>query len=177
MTNRNDPDVELLFTTESIDHEIRQIGEQLASDLGDDALLVSLLSDSVILVADLVRAIQKPVRFEFIQVDYSPRDGAAEILQIEYPIPFELRGTDLLLVRDLTTTGVIESYLVQQLSQLGARRVRVLSLVDIPARRTTDLEPTFPLLTLEKDVGILVGYGLKYGGRFGNLPYIGRLRS
>jgi hypoxanthine phosphoribosyltransferase len=175
MTKTKEPAIELLFDADTIQRGVRELGDELHDEVSEDLLLVSLLSESVVFVADLVRAIQSPVRFEFIQVDVSPRGEAGEIMQIEYPIPFELEGSDLLLVRDLTTSGVIEGYLVQQFLQLGARRVRVVSLLDLPERRTTDFEPDYRLLTRTGEVGTLVGYGLKHGGRFGNLPYIGQL--
>ena len=176
MTNTAEPAIQLLFDAASIREGVEKLGNALHEDVSEDLLLVSLLSESVVFVADLVRAIRSPVRFEFIQVDVSTQGGAEEIMQIEYPIPFELEGSDLILVRDLTTSGVIEGYLVTQFQQLGARRVRVVSLLDLPERRTTDFEPDYRLLTRSGEVGTLVGYGLKHGGRFGNLPYIGQLQ-
>jgi len=175
MTEHDEQSVELIQDATTIRTKVRGLGAELNSAVSDELLVISLLNESVVFVADLVRAIQSPVRFEFIQVDVSRQRESNEIMTIEYPIPFELAGSDLLLVRDLTTSGVIESYLVQQFQQLGARRVRVVSLIDLPERRTTEFESDHRLFTRTGDVGTLVGYGLKHAGRFGNLPYIGQL--
>lgn len=175
MSQDEPQNVDLLYDEATIHEKIEDLGRVLTGDLGEKALLVSLLNASVLVVADLVRAIRRRLRFEFVQVEMSRQDPEGEIVKIEYPVPFEVKGADLLLIRDLTTTGVIESYLVQQFQQLGAERVQVASLMDIPERRTTDFEPDYRLFSLKNEVGTLVGYGLKADGRFGNLPYLGQL--
>lgn len=166
-----------LYDSETVQSAVGSLGRKLSEELEAEPLLISLLNESVLFIADLVRAMDRPVRYEFIQVDYSPDDEADEILNIQYPMPFELQGADVLLVRDLTTSGVIESYLVEQFRQHGARRVRVASLLDFPDRRTTDFEPHFSAFTAPADAGTLIGYGMKHKGRHGNLPYIAQLPS
>jgi hypoxanthine phosphoribosyltransferase len=110
------------------------------------------------------------VRFELVHVEYSE----GEVLRIQYPIPIEIEGQSVLLVKDVVSSGVIESYLEQQLRERGARDVRVVALIDHPAERKTALEVEYRALSTARD-GVLVGYGLKHEGRYGNLPYIGRL--
>jgi hypoxanthine-guanine phosphoribosyltransferase len=85
-----------------------------------------------------------------------------------------LEGAHLLLVRDITTTGVIENYLTAQLLQRGAATVRVVTLVDFREERTTDFNPDYIGFTPPRG-GQLIGYGIKDQGRFGNLPFIGQL--
>ncbi|MCH9649512.1 MAG: hypoxanthine phosphoribosyltransferase [Deltaproteobacteria bacterium] len=176
MTTSTDPqEIEVLFDAESIQERVEDLGRTLEKDMEGEPLFVSLLSGSVPFVADLVRAFNSPLRYEFIQVGYAPNEDDAEILDIQYPVAFEVSGRDLLLVRDVTTSGVIESYLVSQFLQLGAKRVLVASLVDVPERRTTDFEADFHLFSTTSDARTLVGYGLKHEGLHGNLPFIGQL--
>jgi hypoxanthine phosphoribosyltransferase len=155
----------------------------LAEGGGDEPLLLAILGGSLIFLADLVRAIDRPVRFELMQVGYS--EGSAEpesgtpreaegIRNIHYPIPVEIAERRVVVLKDVVASGVIEVYLAEQLRQHGAREVRFAALIDIPDARKTGFTVDYRAFTTWRD-GILVGYGLKHEGRYGNLPYIGRL--
>jgi hypoxanthine phosphoribosyltransferase len=168
-------DVELLLPADEIEREVLALGRRLHGELGDtDPLFLTLLGGSVIFLADLVRAYPAPVRFEFVHVGYHhPEVTAAEVLEIHYPIPVDLAGQHLLVVKDVVTSGVTETYLAEQLGDRGAASVRVVALIDMPEERKTDLAVDYRAFALER-TGPLVGYGLKHDGRFGNLPYLGR---
>jgi hypoxanthine phosphoribosyltransferase len=185
-------DIEPLFDAEALRDRVAELGRRVGEEIGrEDPLVLALVGGSVIFFADLVRAIGRPVRYELIHVDYSdggPATGAAggaggmgpvagaddQVLSIHYPIPIELEGQSVLLVKDVVTSGVIESYLDQQLRERGARAVRVVALIDKPAERKTALEVDYLAFSTDR-AGTLVGYGLKHRGRWGNLPYLGLL--
>ncbi|HEX6865575.1 MAG TPA: phosphoribosyltransferase family protein, partial [Thermoanaerobaculia bacterium] len=131
---------------------------------------------SVIFLADLVRAIGRPVRYEFIDVGLSGNEeNGSEVVQIRYPIPLDIAGQSVLVVKDVVSSGVTEPYLEQQLKDHGAREVRFAALIDMPDERKTEFELHYRALTAERQGGLLVGYGLKHRGRYGNLPSVGRL--
>lgn len=169
-----DDAIQPVFSRAEIAERVGVLGRRLGRELPADALLVSLLGGSVIFLADLVRAIDRPVHYEFIHVETSGGEDAATPLALQWPIPFSVTGADVLLLKDVVTSGVTETYLMQQLSDHGAARVRLAALVDIPAERKTDLAADYRVFTAER-TGTLVGYGLKHAGGYGNLPYIGRL--
>jgi hypoxanthine phosphoribosyltransferase len=173
-----DPSIEPLFQADEIEREVLDLGRRLAGDLSEeDPLFLSLLSGSVIFLADLVRAYESPVRYEFVQVAYHhPEIAAAELLEIQYPIAFDIADQNLVVVKDVVSTGVTENYLAQQFLQKGARSVRFAALIDLPDERRTELEVLYRAFSLKR-TSPLVGYGLKHEGRYGNLPYIGRLEG
>ena len=171
------PAVEPLFDEQTVRDSVAVLGRQLTAELGDeDPLLIALLGGSVIFLADLVRAIDRPVRFEFIDADYHVDPGAAEdgLLSIRYPIPIDIAGQSLLVLKDVVSSAVTEPYLEQQLRDHGAREVRFAALIDMPDERKTAFDLQYRALVTHRH-GLLVGYGLKHQGRFGNLPYVGRL--
>jgi hypoxanthine phosphoribosyltransferase len=176
--NRND--IEPLFDAETVHRSIRDLGKRIGEELADDEdlLLVALLGGSVIFLADLVRAIDRPVRFEFIQVGSAAADTATEtgVTEIRYPLPLDVAGQSVLVLKDVVSSGVTEPYLEQQLRNHGAREVRFAALIDIPDERKTEFEVSYAAFRTGRQ-GILVGYGLKQDARFGNLPYVGRLRE
>ena len=173
------PEIETLFDTETVRESVAALGRRLSEELaGEDPLLVALLGGSVIFLADLVRAIEKPVRFEFIDVAYQedPDAGTEDggLTRIHYPIPIDIAGQSVLVLKDVVSSGVTEPYLEQQLRDHGAREVRFAALIDMPDERKTAFDLHYHALTTRRR-GLLVGYGLKHQGRYGNLPYVGRL--
>ncbi|HEY8144160.1 MAG TPA: phosphoribosyltransferase family protein [Kofleriaceae bacterium] len=155
---------------------IVELGKKLDSELrADDPLVLSIIGGSLMMLADLLRVVATPLRFELIHVDYGApaRDQA---LQIHFPVPVDVAGQSLLLLKDVVSTGIIETYLANELRERGARAVRFAALVDVPSERKTELAVDYPLFTEERQ-GAFVGYGLKHDGRHGNLPYLGRVQE
>jgi hypoxanthine phosphoribosyltransferase len=166
------PSLDPLFDAEAVRAGVTALGERITRELGDDdPLLVALLGGSVIFLADLVRAIGRPIRYEFIHVGSEVESG---VMQIQYPIPVDIAGQNVLVIKDVVASGVTEPYLEQQIRDHGARTVRFAALIDIPDDRKTGFEVSYSVFSTPRQ-GVLVGYGLKHDGRFGNLPYVARL--
>lgn len=169
-------DIEILIEGPALQEKINELGRRIGEELADeDPLLIALLGGSVIFLADLARAIPKPVRFEFIQVG-SEEAAEADVVQIRYPLPLDVAGQSVLVLKDVVASGITEPYLEQQLRDHGAREVRFAALIDIPDERKTPFQTRYSAFRTGRE-GQLVGYGLKHGGRFGNLPYVGRLKG
>lgn len=171
--------LEPLFDADAVRAHVQELGKRIGEELaGEDPLLIALLGGSVIFLADLVRAIDRPVRFEFIQVGSGPAGEGAEpgVTQIRYPLPLDVAGQSVLVLKDVVTSGVTEPYLEQQLRDHGAREVRFAALIDIPDERKTDFQVGYAAFETGRQ-GLLVGYGLKHDGRYGNLPYVARIRE
>lgn len=179
MSDLKPNDIEPLFDAETLRKSIADLGRRITQELADDdPLLVALLGGSVIFLADLVRAIERPVRFEFIQVgqDESAESADPAVTRIRYPLPLEVEGQSVLVLKDVVSSGVTEPYLEQQLRDHGAREVRFAALIDIPDERKTAFEVSYAAFRTGRQ-GVLVGYGLKQDARYGNLPYVGRIRG
>jgi hypoxanthine phosphoribosyltransferase len=173
------PDIETLFGAEEVRDSVAALGLRIDAEIGgEDPLLIALLGGSVIFLADLVRAIPRPVRYEFIDVAYRVDPAVStetdEVLRIQYPIPVEIAGRSVLVLKDVVSSGVTEPYLEQQLRDHGAAQVRFAALIDLPDERKTAFDLQYRALTSHRH-GVLVGYGLKADGLYGNLSYVGRL--
>jgi hypoxanthine phosphoribosyltransferase len=170
------PRIETVHDQATIQDRVRALGRRLDAELGaEDPLVLSLIGGSLILLADLLRAVSRPLRYELIHVEYGApqRD---ETLQIYFPVPIDVAGQNLLLLKDVASTGVIETYLSNELRERGAKSVRFAALIDVPSERKTEFAVDYPLFT-EQRQGAFVGYGLKRDGRYGNLPYLGRIQD
>lgn len=168
-------DIELLHDRSEVEAAVARLGQRIDDELGDeDPLVLSLVGGSLVFLADLIRAIERPIRYELIRIRHS-QDGGDGALGIRFPIPVDVHGESLLVLKDVTDTGVTEPYLISQLRDHGARAVRVASLLDLPMERKTDFEADYSVF-VSRRAGTFVGYGLKLAGRYGNLPYLGRVR-
>jgi hypoxanthine phosphoribosyltransferase len=170
------PSIVPLYDAAAIAARVRELGALLERDREfADPLVVALLGGSVVFLADLIRTISTPVRFEFIHVQYEPGDSE-EAMRIHYPIPVEVAGQRILVLKDVVSSGVIETYLGNELRLHGAKEVRFAALIDVPSERKTGFVLDHALFTVERS-GIFVGYGLKHLGRHGNLPYVGQIET
>ncbi|HBL26812.1 MAG TPA: hypothetical protein DD490_08265 [Acidobacteria bacterium] len=173
-TPDNPQDIDVLFDAATVRDRVSALGQQIGRQIGgEDPILIGLLEGSLVFLSDLVRAIPAPVRFELIQVHSGVDSG---VLRIEYPIPLDIAGQSIVVVKDVVASGVTEPYLAQQLRDHGARMVRFAALVDLPDERKTDFRPDYAAFSTPRR-GVLVGFGMKHGGRHGNFPGIGCLRG
>lgn len=170
-------DIQPLYDAQMIQEKVAKLGRQLEQDLGDsDPWIISIVGGSVLFLADLIRSLSQPVRFDFVQVQYSVSARDGDPLRIHYPISLDVNQQNLIIIKDVVSSGVIESYLASQFRDRGAQKVLFAALIDVPDQRTTDFQPDYSLFEAERQ-GTYVGYGLKHQGRFGSLPYIGVVES
>lgn len=168
-------DIQERFSVNRIADAVQDLGKELTRRLSNTTpLLISLLTGSVIFLADLVRAIDQPVKYEFIDVQFPKGDTRSRVHRLQYPISFNVVNQSILLVRDVTASGVIETYLRSQFLDQGAASVGFVSLINIENQRKVDFAPEHILFSCER-TGTFVGYGMKYEGKYGNLPYIGEI--
>ena len=170
-------EIQSLYDEETIQQKVTELGQRIGQDLGDaDPWVISIVGGSVLFLADLIRSMSQPVRFDFVQVQYSVSAHDGDLLEIHYPISLDVTNQNVVVIKDVVVSGVIENYLASQFRNLGAKNVVFAALIDVPDRRTTDFQPDYSLFRAEQQ-GIFVGYGLKHEGRFGSLPYIGQVKE
>jgi hypoxanthine phosphoribosyltransferase len=170
-------EIQPLFDAAIIQQKVQSLGRRLNENLvSADPWIISIVGDSVLFLADLIRAVPQPVRFDFIQVQYSRSSDDADLLEVHYPFALDVTDQNLVILKDVIASGVVENYLVSQFLGRGAKQVQFAGLINIPDQRKTDFRPDYSLFATERR-GTFVGYGLKHQGRYGNLPYIGLLEN
>jgi len=167
--------IQKLFDRDTVAERIRQLANQVQKDTGEaELMVVAVLSGAVVFLADLMRELENPVSFGFIQVKYTR--GSVREQAIHFPLPLDLEKRIVLVLKDVVTTGITESYLVEELHRHGVDRVLFAALVDQPSRRRTDFQADYHLFAPETD-GTFIGYGMSHDGRYGNLPFVGVLNE
>ena len=120
-----------------------------------------MLTGSIVLVADLIRRLDLPLRVGLVQArsyrGAATRPGQLEINDSMLP---DIRDRDVLLVDDIFDTGHTLAALHQQMQSLGPRSLRSAVLLRKLGRQEVDFEPDHVVFQIP-DV-FVVGYGLDY---------------
>lgn len=161
------------FGPDEIANRVYAVGQRIAADFPNGPIvLIAVLKGGALLMADLARAIPRPARLEYIDVI---RGGEEEIVDFHFVTPFDVKGADIIIVKDVIRSGIIESYLSDQLREEGPKSIRFAAIVDRPQERKSSLLVDYVLFPSED--GVLVGYGMEYQGEGGNFPFIGKVRT
>ncbi|MDF2548490.1 MAG: hypoxanthine phosphoribosyltransferase [Anaerosolibacter sp.] len=163
---------EVLFSQEDIRQRVMEMGSQIAKDYdGKKILVVSLLKGSFIFTADLVRAIDAPVKIEFMATaSYGHGEESSGQVSILYDLKDSLEGYDVLVVDDIADSGLTMKFVMEHLTTKKPASIKSCVLLDKPSRRQTELEADYVGFTIPDK--FIVGYGLNYGDYYRNVPYV-----
>lgn len=156
-----------------IARRVQDMARRISNDYPEETVvLIGMLKGGAFLTTDLARAIQRPVRLEYIDVLLG---GEEEILDFQFVRNFRVAGSDIIIVKDVIRSGIIESYLMDQLREENPSSIRFACLIDRPQERKSSLFADYVLFPSEE--GVLVGYGMDYRGIGGCFPFIATVRS
>jgi hypoxanthine phosphoribosyltransferase len=162
-----------MVTTEAIANRVRELGAQITRDYADRSLvLVCVLKGSFVFAADLARAIDLPVRIDFLGVrSYGEGTESSGVVQITQDLSKPIAVEDVLIVEDIVDTGLTIAHLMDLFRTRQPRSVKVCALLHKPARAKVDVKIDYLGFTIEDR--FVVGYGLDFAEKYRNLPYIG----
>ena len=168
------PPAELLSES-AIAARVKALGAQISADYaGKSLVLLCVLKGSFVFAADLARAIDLPLRVEFLGVrSYGDDTRSSGVVQITQDLTRPISGDHLLIVEDIVDTGLTLSYLREQLLARDPVDVKICALLHKPSRSVRPVPIDYLGFTVE-DV-FVVGYGLDYAEQYRNLPYVGVL--
>jgi hypoxanthine phosphoribosyltransferase len=164
-----------LLSESTIQARVKALGAQLAAEYaGKSLVLLCVLKGSFVFAADLARAIDLPLRVEFLGVrSYGDDTRSSGVVQITQDLTRPIAGDHVLIVEDIVDTGLTLSYLREQLMARTPASVKVCALLHKPSRSVRPVEIDYLGFTVE-DV-FVVGYGLDHAEQYRNLPYVGVL--
>jgi hypoxanthine phosphoribosyltransferase len=162
-----------LYTNDQINRRVRELGSEIsAAYQGERILLVCVLKGSFVFTADLARAIEGNVHVEFLGVQsYGEGTESSGVVQITQDLTRSIQDEHVLVVEDIVDTGLTISHLLDLLRTRNPSSVKVCALLHKPARTRIEVPIDYLGFTIEDK--FVVGYGLDWGQRYRNLPYIG----
>jgi hypoxanthine phosphoribosyltransferase len=176
-TDRAGYSVERMISAKAIAARIEDLAREIETAFADTEKLVvvGLLRGSFVFIADLVREIDLPVEVDFLEASsYGDSMESSREVRILKDLRGEIGGRDVLVVEDIVDTGHTLNHVVGLLRSRAPRRMRTIALLDKPTRREVDVRADW--IGFEIPDEFVVGYGIDYGQRNRNLPYIGKVR-
>jgi len=167
----------MLLTAEAIHERVRELGAMIERDYPDSnqpLLLVGVLKGAALFLADLVRAINRPLEFDFVAIaSYGAATKSSGEVRILKDLETAVSGKHVIIVEDILDTGLTLrfSYLIESLRARQAASVKVCVLLDKPSRRRVEVPVDYRGFVIEDR--FVVGYGMDYGEIYRNLPYVG----
>jgi hypoxanthine phosphoribosyltransferase len=166
----------VLITDEEIQGKIRELGDRITEDYqGKELLLVGVLKGAFVVMADLSRHIRLPLQFDFMAVSsYGAATKTSGVVRILKDLDHDIEGHDVLLVEDIVDSGLTLAYLLRNLRARRAASLEVCALLRKPEVQRVALDIKYEGFEIPPE--FVVGYGLDYGEKYRNLPYVATLK-
>lgn len=174
----------VIFSAEEIASRVRDLAGQIVRDYqeggkcdpyGRPILVVGLLKGAMPFMADLIRAMNIPLEYDFMAVS-SYRNGTSPgEVRVLKDLDRAIGHRDVLIVEDIVDTGHTLRHILRSLRARDPASLRVCTLLDKPHRREVEVPVDYVGFVLPENV-FVVGYGLDYGELYRNLPFIGVLK-
>ena len=143
---------------------------------GKPLTIVGVLTGSLMLLADLVRRVDLPLRVGLIQASsYRGKATSPGDLELNASLTPDLTGRHVLLIDDIFDTGKTLATIVERLSRENVASLRSAVLLWKEGRREVDLVPDHHCFKIPD--AFVVGYGLDFAERYRNLPYIAVIKD
>jgi len=169
--------ISTLISEADLAARVRALGEQITRDYqGKPLVLVCVLKGSFVFTADLARAIDLPLRVEFLGVrSYGEGTNSSGVVQITQDLSRPIEGEHLLIVEDIVDTGLTIAHLLELFGTRKPSSVKVCALLHKPARTRIEVPIDYLGFTIEDR--FVVGYGLDWAEKYRNLPAISVVES
>lgn len=160
---------DVILTEQEIADKVAELGQRITDDYaGRKPLLVGVLKGAFMFMADLSRAIDLPVEFDFMAVSsYGNSTKSSGVVRIVKDLDLELAGRDVIVVEDIIDSGLTLNYLRKNLQSRGPASLEVCALLLREGRQSADTDIKYPGFTIPPT--FVVGYGLDVGERYRNL--------
>ena len=163
--------MDTLIAAGDIQQRIGALASDIRRDHPDGVHLVCVLKGAFMFLADLTRALDGDATLDFIAVSsYGVSTKSSGQVQLLKDLSESIEGRDVVIVEDIVDTGLTLNYLQDILRARAPRSVRTACLLSKPSRRKIDVKVEY--IGFEIPDKFVVGYGLDYGEKYRNLPYI-----
>ena len=171
------PNLEILFSQETIQARIKELGAQITRDYaGLNPLLIGVLKGACFFLSDLLREIDTRLSIEFMAISsYGSSTRTSGEVRIMKDLDVPIEGRHILVVEDIVDTGLTLNYLLANLESRGAATVKLAALLDKFDRRERPVQIDY--LGFQIPDHFVVGYGLDFAERYRNLPFIAVLKN
>ncbi|MEN3611261.1 hypoxanthine phosphoribosyltransferase [Plantactinospora sp. ZYX-F-223] len=177
-----DADIDhVIISEEQIREKIAELAKQVAADYAgskDGILLVCVLKGAIMFMADFARALGRhgpSAELEFMALSsYGQGTTSSGTVRIRKDLDRDIAGRHVVVVEDIVDSGLTLSWLLRYLESRAAASVEVVALF----RKPDAIKVSVPVKYVGFDIPseFVVGYGLDFGERYREVPYVGVLK-
>jgi hypoxanthine phosphoribosyltransferase len=166
----------LLSKEELHDGVLRMADEIVGLYENRQLTIVGVLTGSVVLMADLIRLIDLPMRVGVLQASsYRGATTTRGELVINSELMLDISGRDVLLVDDIFDTGHTLVQVLEKMRDFEPTTIRSAVLLRKYGRQEVEYQPDFIGFDIPDE--FVVGYGLDFEDMYRNLPYVAALEA
>lgn len=144
------------LTHDEIQEIVTRLAKEIEIDYHDKEIIhICPLKGSCIFLADLVRKINLKQQVDFVQVGAIEKNGA---IRLHKDISVNITGKHVLIIEEIIDTARTLTFLKQRLLAASPASLKIVTLLDKPARRELPIKPDYVGLTIEDRY--MVGYGM-----------------
>ena len=167
--------VKQILDSNQIREGVRQLAAQVKAIYDDQPItIVAILTGSLVLLADLIRQLEMPLRVAAIQASRlrTPDEPRQDMIIADALLP-NLKNRDVLVIDDIFDTGHTLVEVLAQLLQHQPASLRSAVLMRKVGRSEVPIVPDMVMFEIPDE--FVVGYGLDYEDRFRNLTSVAAL--
>jgi hypoxanthine phosphoribosyltransferase len=144
--------------------EIKELVSKIAKEIetdykGLEIVFICALKGSVPFIADLMRAVNLPQRVDFVKVTAASDDTNEDmVIKITKDLSLNITGKHVIIVEEIIDTARTLLFLRDRLLTAQPASLKIVTLLDKPARRVVKLKPDYVGRVIEDRY--VVGYGL-----------------
>jgi hypoxanthine phosphoribosyltransferase len=161
---------QVLFSADQIAGRMADLGQEISLAYPDGLLIIANQRASLIFLADLVRQIQVPVDYDFVDLGRVTVDKETPVLFVRQTGRIDIKDRDVLLLTDIVRSGFTMHFLMKELITREPKSLEVCTLLHNPDQQLLPIPIKFSgFRTNEKSC---CGYGMAYEGQGRRFPDI-----
>ena len=164
----------ILYSQGEIEARVTELGREISQDYAEQSLvLVGILKGVTFFMADLARAITRPLALDYLAVA-PPQQEQSERVRFIKDLDLDIKDRHVLLIEDILTTGLTIDFVISRIREYSPASLELCALFDKREQRVVDVAARY--IGFQVPSAFVVGYGLDYRELYRNLPFVCVLR-
>ncbi|UCC80973.1 MAG: hypoxanthine phosphoribosyltransferase [Candidatus Zixiibacteriota bacterium] len=166
--------MQTLIAKRRLQSRIKTLAKKIAADYKNKRpIFIGILKGSFIFMADLIRAAEIDCELDFMSIaSYGESKKGEGIVRLIKDVNLNIKGRHVIIVEDIIDSGLTANYIRKYLQLRQPKSIEFVVLLDKRKARKVDIDIKYTGFELPEV--FVVGYGLDYGERYRNLPFIAK---
>jgi hypoxanthine phosphoribosyltransferase len=167
----------VLYSAEQIAARIREMGLDLARDLGESRpVYVGVMKGACMFQCDLARATPLDIELDFLSVSsYGSGTSSSGNVKLVSDLRNDIAGRHIVLCEGVVDSGLSVSFILGHLKSKGPASIKVATLLDKRPCRKVQVPVDYAGWRIGSE--FVIGYGMDAAERYRNLPFVGVLEE